>query len=91
MVAQGLDPGGIVVVGADLGVEQLVVGDVVTVRAAGPGLQVGRGIDMRDAQVAQIGNDGNRVPKGEAGMKLQAIGRFGQTATGVDEVSGFGP
>ena len=38
-VAQGGDPGVVLVLRADLGVELLVVGDVVAVLAAGPRLQ----------------------------------------------------
>ena len=76
-VAQGGDPGLVVLLGADLGVEAAVVDDVVAVRAAGPGLQVRRGIAVGDAQVAQVGHDGRGVAEGEAGVELEAVGRFG--------------
>ena len=54
-----------------------MVDDVVAVRAAGPGLQVRRGIGVGDAQVAQVGHDGRGVAEGEAGMELEAVRRLG--------------
>ena len=64
------------------GLSAAVIDDVVAVRAAGPGLQVGRGIAVGDPQVAQVGHDGRGVAEGEAGVELEAVGRFGQPAAG---------
>src|SRR5688572_18467505 len=55
-----------------------MVHDVVSVRAAGPSLEVRGGIAMSDAKIAQILGDMQGVSKGEARMELQAIGRFRQ-------------
>ena len=45
VLAQGVDEGGVIGVVADLGIEMLMIQNVVAVLAAGPGFQVGRGID----------------------------------------------
>jgi len=81
VLAQGVDVDGIVGVAADLGVEALVIEHVVAVRAAGAGLQVGRSVDVADAEIVQIGSELGGVLEGEAGVKLQAIGCFRRAAS----------
>ena len=78
VLVQGTDPLFVLFGGADLRVERAVIDDVVAVRAARPGLQVGRRIAVGDAQVVQIGHDRQRVAERESRVKLQAVGRFGQ-------------
>ncbi len=78
---QGRDQRLVIRVRADFRVEALVVGDVVAVHAAGPRLQVRRGVQVRDAQVAQVRDDGRRVAEREALVELQAVGRLGQAAS----------
>ncbi len=60
----------------DFGVEQLMIGDVVAVRTTRRGLEIGRGVAVRYAQVGQIGNDRRGVAEGEAGMELEAVRRL---------------
>jgi hypothetical protein len=50
-----------------------MVSDVITVRAAGAGLENGRRINMRDAQRMQISYKPPRILKAEAGVELQTI------------------
>ena len=51
----------------------IVICDVITVLAAGLGLQDWRGINVRDTQRVQISNKAARILKAKAGIKLQAI------------------
>ncbi len=60
---------------AQLGVEAAVVDNVVTVRAARGCLQIGRAVEVADAQRGQIVSDGGSVVKGEARVQLDAVGR----------------
>src|SRR6266704_2773911 len=60
---------------AEFGVELAVVDDVIAVRAAGRGLQVRRAIEMADAQVSEIADDGRGIIEGEARMQLDTVGR----------------
>jgi len=66
---QGVEP----VPASQFGIEALMVHDVVAMGGAGPGHEDGGGVDMADAQVAQIGNDLQGMGKGEAGVKLQPV------------------
>ena len=75
VLAERLQPGVVLLGGPDLGVEQRVIGDVVAVRAARRGLEIGRGVAVGDAQVGQVGDDRRGVAEGEAGMELEAIRR----------------
>ena len=81
-LAQGGDPGLIILLGADLRVEAAVVDDVVAVGAPRPGLEIRRGVGVGDPQVAQVRRDGRGVAEGEAGVELEAVGRFGQPGPG---------
>jgi hypothetical protein len=60
---------------AEFGVEPAVVDDVIAVRAAGRGLQVRGAIEMADAQVSEIADDGRGIIEGEARMQLDTVGR----------------
>src|SRR5260370_37885182 len=59
---------------AELRVELAMVYDVIPVSAARPRLQVGRGIDVADAQPRQIGSEVCGIPETEALAELQAGG-----------------
>jgi hypothetical protein len=63
-----------ILIAADLGIDRVVVDDVVAVRAAGAGLEVGRAVDVGDAQFRQVGHDGLGVLEGERLVELQAVG-----------------
>ena len=52
-----------------------MVDDVVAVGAARPRLQIGRGIDVADAEPGQIGGKRRGVREAEAVVELQAVGR----------------
>ena len=58
----------------ELGIDLIMVAQVVAVRAARLGPQIGRAIHVADSQVAQIGHERRGVVQGEAGVELQAIG-----------------
>ena len=58
---QGLDHRPIIVFAAQLGVQLPVIDDGIAVRASGAGFQVGRGVEVADAQFVQVGHDGGRV------------------------------
>ncbi len=59
---------------AELGVEPLRIDDVVAVRAAGRCRRDRREVDVRDAEVAEVGEDGGGVVEGEAGVQLEPVG-----------------
>ncbi len=63
--------------GADLRVECVVVGDIVTVRASGPGFQDGRKIAMRNPELIQIGQQPPRIFKTKSCVQLQTVGADG--------------
>ncbi len=82
---------------AELGVQRPVVHDVVAVRRPGRGLQVGRAVEVRHAEVGQVGDDRRRVVEAEAGVRvrptgvrgraqLDAVGRHGHGAAGRGQV-----
>ena len=51
--SQRVDPAPVVLVGADFRVQPCRVGDVVAVRAAGHGREIGRGVAVADAELVQ--------------------------------------
>ncbi len=59
----------------ELLVDARVVDDVVTVRAAGARLQVGRAVEVTYPEVCKIGDDRRGVVEAEAGVKLHTVGR----------------
>ena len=61
--------------GADFGIEGIVIYDVVSVHAAGAGLEARRNVAMTDSKIRQIGNDLSCLREGEVAIELQAIGR----------------
>jgi hypothetical protein len=62
------------VVAAQLRIQRIVVGDVVTVFAVQPGLQVGRRVQMTDTQLRQIRCQRSGIIKSELLSKLHAVG-----------------
>ena len=54
-----------------------MVDDVVAVRRAGCGLQVGRAVQVRHAEVGEVRHRLLRVGEGEARVELQAVGGAG--------------
>ncbi len=55
-------------------VDSLVIDDVITVHASRCGLQVGRTVDVGNAQTLQIRRDLCRMVKRKSGIQLQTIG-----------------
>jgi hypothetical protein len=51
-----------------------VVSDIVSMLAAGAGLEDGRRINVGDAQRVQVSDEPPRIFKSEAGIELQPIG-----------------
>jgi hypothetical protein len=70
---------------ADLRVEGIVVDDIVAVHAAGPGLEVGRGIDVAHAEALKIWSHAFGIRKGKVFVELQAISRSWQTRNAGQE------
>ncbi len=58
-----------------LRVHLILVADIVAMRAAGRRAENGRGIDVRDAELMQVGNQRRQVVEGEARIELHAVGR----------------
>ena len=88
VIAKCRQPGGMLIGRADLGIEHAVIGDVVAVRAAGRGLEIGRRIAVRDAQAGQVRHDRQGIPEPEAGMKLDAVGRLWGCPPAADLLEG---
>lgn len=59
---------------AELFIYLIVINDVVPMHAARRSLQVGRTVNVRDAELFQITCDCDRVIKSEARMQLQPVG-----------------
>jgi hypothetical protein len=51
------------------------VGDVVSMATAMPAGEDGRGIDVRNSEIAQVVEDRNRIAETKMGVELQTIGR----------------
>ncbi len=64
-----------ILAGANLRIERVVIYDIVAVHASRTGTEVGRTIDVADAQGRQVGDRCNRVVERELGVQLNAIGR----------------
>ena len=60
-----------------LGVERVMIDDVVAVGAARPRLEIGGGIEMADAEPGQVGRQLGGTVEAEILVKLQAIGGAG--------------
>ena len=60
--------------GAELGIHAQGVGDIVAVGTAAARLVAGRGIEVGDAQLAQVRDQVAPVHEAEAGVELQTIG-----------------
>ena len=74
---ESIDPGIELGLGADFGIEVVVIGDVVAVRAVWTGFQDRRGVGVGDAEVCEVRDDRKGVTEGERLAELEAIGRTG--------------
>src|SRR4051812_15894615 len=61
----------------ELGIDLIVITKIIAVRAAGLCPQVGRAINVADAQLMQIRDNRRRVVERETAVKLQSIRRRG--------------
>ena len=87
VAVQGLDHRPIIVLAAQLGVQLRVIDDGIAVRASRAGFQVGRGVEVADAEFVQVGHDAGRVAERQfPWLKLEAVGRRGVTATAADRL-----
>ena len=79
---QGLDHRPIIVLAAQLGVQLRVIDDGIAVRASRAGLQVGRGVEVADAEFVQVRHDAGRIAERHfPRLELKAVGRRGMTTT----------
>src|SRR4051794_13625046 len=62
------------ILSAEFGIELIMIDDVVTVGASGPGLEEGRTIHVADAERLQIGHDSGSSIEVERLRELQTIG-----------------
>ncbi len=62
---------------AELGIEAGVIDDIVTMHAARPGFQIGRGVTMADAQFRQIGHQIRGIAKAKPAVELQPVSGAG--------------
>src|SRR5229473_2145172 len=75
---------GVLLRGADLRIESVVVYHVVPVRAARRRLEVWRGVDVADAEPFEVWNEERCIRESEALVKLEPIGRKRRGAPGED-------
>ncbi len=73
----------------DLGIELVVVVDVVSMHAAGRRLEQRRRIHMADAQIVEIRHHLTRLLEGEVLIELEAVGRCGDAWSRVYHESDF--
>jgi hypothetical protein len=59
---------------SDLGIERVVIGHIVTVRAARPGLEAGRQIGIGHPEGLEIRRERGDVIESQRGPELEAIG-----------------
>lgn len=74
VLAQGIAQAGECFLAAKFGIELAVIDDVIAMGAARPGLEKGRGVEMRNAELLQIWHQRRSVIEGEFLGELQAIG-----------------
>ena len=67
----------VILFAADFGIQLVVVHDIIAVQASRLRLEIGRGIDIGDAELMQIGDDGCGVPEREVMVELQPVGCAG--------------
>ena len=60
---------------AELGIEPVMIDDIIAMRASRPSFQEWRGIKMRNSQFLEIGNERGRLLKVEIFSQLDAIRR----------------
>ena len=71
---QRIDERGEIFLAAELGIEPVMVDDIVAVGRAGARLHDWRGVDMADPKLGNVGDEVGSVAKRETPMKLQPIG-----------------
>src|SRR5262249_23476592 len=80
LFAQRGREGGVTGLVADLGIERAMIDDVVAVLAAGPCLQVGRGVAVRDPEIVQVRHQRSGIAEAELAVQLESIRRLGTWA-----------
>src|SRR5207237_5979375 len=73
MVMQGRNEFVVLFESPDFRIQLMVVNDVVSMHAAGPGTQVRRSITIRNTQLSEIGDEFGGLQKREIAIELQAI------------------
>ena len=73
VVSKGLYQSPVIFFGSELGVQRGRVNDVVAVRAARPGIQVWRGVEIVYSKLGQVGYEIYRLRKGEVPVELQPV------------------
>ena len=77
MALQFLDEDLELLFAAEFGIEARRIGDIVAVGAAAAGLEDGGGVDVSDAELAQVGDQGLRIRETESPVELEAVGGDG--------------
>ena len=80
LVARGRAHRGVVLGRAELGVQLLVVEDVVAVVRAGGGAHVRRGVEVGDPEILQVSGDRRRGAEPETAVQLHPVGRERQAS-----------
>ena len=70
---EGGNPGPVIGIAADLGIQPRRIGDVIAVRTAGHGNEVRGGVAIGDAQRMQVIDDASGIAKREPIVELQAV------------------
>src|SRR5438445_4625078 len=73
MLMQGRNEFVVLFESPDFWIELMVVNDVVSMHAAGPGTQIRRSVTMRNAQLSEIGDEFGGLQKREIAIELQAV------------------
>jgi hypothetical protein len=66
---------GMIVFTAEVGIEAVVIGNVIAMQAPGSCLKVGRSVQIRDSEIVEVRHDLRGVRKAEVQVELNAIGR----------------
>ena len=82
-------PGLVILRGTDFRIETGVIGDVVAMSASGPGFQIRRRVNVRDAEIVQVRDDRPGVTEGEAGMELETVGGLREPSPLLSKDLGF--
>src|ERR1019366_7650297 len=82
----------VILFGAEFGIEQEMIGDVVAVGAARTGLEVGRSIDVTNPEFGEVRRKSGCILEAKAGMKLQPVGGAGHhRGVSTDQRTDHGP